>query len=82
MVSTSWEVMVPGRCTPSSLALLPKMNSCSCPERTRMEDVDATDITDWTREVKAQAGSEAIGMVLLHDGVVRGASRSGDPVAA
>ncbi len=45
-----------------------------------MEDVDATDIADWIREVKAQPGSEAIGMILVHQGIVRGTSRSGEPV--
>lgn len=38
------------------------------------------DVEQWLREVKAQPGSEGIGMVLVHDGVVRGTSRSGDPV--
>jgi molybdopterin synthase catalytic subunit len=45
-----------------------------------MDNVDATDIADWIREVKAQPGSEAIGMILAHQGIVRGTSRSGEPV--
>jgi molybdopterin synthase catalytic subunit len=34
----------------------------------------------WVDEVKAQPGSESIGMILIHRGVVRGTSRSGDLV--
>ena len=39
------------------------------------------DIDDWIRDVKSQPGSAAIGMILAHQGVVRGASRSGEPVS-
>lgn len=35
---------------------------------------------DWVDEVKALPGSSGIGMILVHEGVVRGTSRSGDPV--
>ncbi len=38
------------------------------------------DIDDWIRDVKSQPGSAAIGMILAHQGVVRGTSRSGEPV--
>jgi len=38
------------------------------------------DIDDWIREVKSQPGSAAIGMILAHQGIVRGTSRSGEPV--
>ena len=38
------------------------------------------DIDEWIRDVKSQPGSAAIGMILAHQGVVRGASRSGEPV--
>lgn len=34
----------------------------------------------WIAEVKAQPGSDAVGMMLAHHGVVRGSSRSGEPV--
>jgi molybdopterin synthase catalytic subunit len=38
------------------------------------------DIDDWIRDVKSQPGSAAIGMILAHQGIVRGTSRSGEPV--
>ena len=38
------------------------------------------DVDDWIHEVKAQPGSAAIGMILAHQGIVRGTSRSGEPV--
>jgi len=37
-------------------------------------------IDDWIRDVKARPGSAAIGMILTHQGIVRGTSRSGGPV--
>jgi len=37
-------------------------------------------IDDWIRDVKAQPGSAGIGMILAHQGIVRGTSRSGEPV--
>ena len=42
--------------------------------------MNAPDIDDWIREVKSQPGSAAIGMILAHNGVVRGTTRSGEPV--
>jgi molybdopterin synthase catalytic subunit len=45
-----------------------------------MGDVNAIDIDDWIQDVKAQPGSHAIGMILAHQGIVRGTSRSGEPV--
>jgi molybdopterin synthase catalytic subunit len=39
-----------------------------------------SDIDDWIRDVKSQPGSAAIGMILAHQGIVRGSSRSGEPV--
>lgn len=42
--------------------------------------MSAADVGDWIRDVKAQPGSEAIGMILVHQGIVRGTSRSGGPV--
>lgn len=37
-------------------------------------------IDDWIGEVKAQPDLAAIGMILAHQGIVRGTSRSGEPV--
>jgi molybdopterin synthase catalytic subunit len=42
--------------------------------------MNACAIDDWIGEVKAQPGSAAIGMILAHQGIVRGTSRSGEPV--
>jgi molybdopterin synthase catalytic subunit len=42
--------------------------------------MSAAEIDDWIRDVKARPGSAAIGMILAHQGVVRGTSRSGEPV--
>jgi molybdopterin synthase catalytic subunit len=39
------------------------------------------DVNEWFRDVSAQAGSDAIGMMLIHRGVVRGRSRAGEPVS-
>jgi molybdopterin synthase catalytic subunit len=44
--------------------------------------VNAPDVNAWIGEVKAQPGFDAAGMLLVHRGVVRGTSRSGDPVSA
>ena len=38
------------------------------------------DVNEWFRDISAQAGSDAIGMMLIHRGVVRGTSRAGEPV--
>ena len=35
---------------------------------------------DWIHEVKARPGFAAIGMILAHQGIVRGTSRSGESV--
>jgi len=40
----------------------------------------APNTDEWVREVRAQPGSAAIGMILVHHGVVRGTSRTGEPV--
>ena len=37
-------------------------------------------LDDWIGEVKAQPDFAAIGMILAHQGIVRGTSRSGEPV--
>jgi len=42
--------------------------------------MDVGDVESWIREIKAQPGSAAIGMMLTHHGVVRGTSRCGAPV--
>jgi molybdopterin synthase catalytic subunit len=42
--------------------------------------MSAADIDDWICDVKAQPGSAAIGMILAHQGIVRGTSRSGELV--
>ncbi|HOT23265.1 MAG TPA: molybdenum cofactor biosynthesis protein MoaE [Thermoleophilia bacterium] len=42
--------------------------------------MDAGDVGDWIQEIKAEPGSAAVGMMLVHQGVVRGTSRSGYPV--
>ncbi len=41
--------------------------------------MSAPDIDDWILDVKSQPGSAAIGMILAHQGIVRGTSRSGEP---
>lgn len=38
------------------------------------------DIDDCIRDVKSQPGAAAIGMILAHNGIVRGTTRSGEPV--
>jgi molybdopterin synthase catalytic subunit len=42
--------------------------------------MSAAEIDDWIDDVKAQPGAAAIGMILAHQGIVRGTSRSGEPV--
>jgi molybdopterin synthase catalytic subunit len=42
--------------------------------------MSAAEVDDWISDVKAQPGSAAIGMILAHQGIVRGTSRSGEPV--
>jgi molybdopterin synthase catalytic subunit len=42
--------------------------------------MSTADVDDWIHDVKAQPGSAAIGMILAHQGIVRGTSRSGEPV--
>ena len=37
-------------------------------------------IEKWLEEVKAAADPEELGMILVHNGIVRGASKSGKPV--
>ena len=43
-----------------------------------MTDVD---VSGWISEVKAQPDSSGIGMILSHQGIVRGTTRAGEPVA-
>lgn len=40
----------------------------------------APTIDEWMREIGSLPGSEAVGMMLAHRGVVRGTSRSGEAV--
>ncbi len=37
-------------------------------------------IDAWLKEVKQKANPEDLGMILVHNGVVRGTSKSGNPV--
>ena len=37
-------------------------------------------IDEWLREVKQRANPEDLGMILVHNGIVRGTSKSGMPV--
>jgi len=43
--------------------------------------MDAPDVNEWIGEVKARPDAAAIGMILTHQGVVRGTSRAGAPVS-
>jgi molybdopterin synthase catalytic subunit len=43
--------------------------------------MNTPDVNEWFADIKAQARSDEIGMMLVHRGVVRGTSRSGEPVA-
>ena len=42
--------------------------------------MSAVNIDDWICDVKAAPDSAAIGMILAHQGIVRGTSRSGELV--
>jgi len=42
--------------------------------------VDAPDVSAWVDEVKALPEADGVGMLLVHQGIVRGTSRSGEPV--
>jgi molybdopterin synthase catalytic subunit len=37
-------------------------------------------IDEWLKEVKQRANPEDLGMILVHNGIVRGISKSGKPV--
>ena len=37
-------------------------------------------IDEWLKEVKQRANPEELGMILVHNGIVRGISKSGKPV--
>jgi len=39
-------------------------------------------IDEWLKEVKQRANPEDLGMILVHNGIVRGTSKSGNPVGA
>ena len=38
-------------------------------------------IDGWMKEIKQAADPEELGMILVHNGIVRGASKSGKPVS-
>lgn len=42
----------------------------------------APDVNEWIADVKSSPGSEAVGMMLTHRGVVRGTTRAGEPVSS
>lgn len=42
--------------------------------------MDAPDVAEWISAVKAQPDAAGIGMILSHQGIVRGTSRAGDAV--
>lgn len=42
--------------------------------------MSTAEVDDWIHDVKSQLASAAIGMILAHQGIVRGTSRSGEPV--
>ena len=42
--------------------------------------MDAPSTDEWVSEAKAQPGADGIGMILVHEGVVRATSRLGEPV--
>ena len=44
--------------------------------------MNAPDVNAWIGEVKTQPDADRIGMMLVHRGVVRGTTRSGEPVSA
>jgi molybdopterin synthase catalytic subunit len=39
-------------------------------------------IDEWIKEVKQRANPEDLGMILVHNGLVRGTSKSGSPIRA
>lgn len=39
-------------------------------------------IDEWIREAKASAASQSVGMILVHNGVVRATSRDGQSISA
>lgn len=41
---------------------------------------ESPDVTAWIAEIKARPEAAGIGMLLAHQGIVRGSSRSGEPV--
>jgi len=46
-----------------------------------MNAASVPDAEHWIREVKARPDADGIGMILVHNGIVRGSSRSGEPVS-
>lgn len=42
--------------------------------------LDSVDVAQWIAEVKRETDTDRLGMLLVHNGVVRGTSRAGDTV--
>jgi molybdopterin synthase catalytic subunit len=42
---------------------------------------ESADVSTWVSEVKALPEASGIGMILVHEGIVRGHSRAGEPVS-
>jgi molybdopterin synthase catalytic subunit len=47
-----------------------------------MEYTEDTMIETWIQEIKKKCNPEMLGMILIHNGVVRGTARDGKPVGA
>lgn len=43
--------------------------------------LDTVDVAQWIADAKAESAPDKLGMLLLHNGVVRGTSRAGDVVS-
>jgi molybdopterin synthase catalytic subunit len=43
--------------------------------------LDSVDVAQWIANVKRETSQDKVGMLLLHNGVVRGTSRAGDVVS-
>jgi len=46
----------------------------------KLMSTESPDLTAWSAEVKARPEAAGIGLLLSHQGIVRGSSRSGEPV--
>ena len=50
--------------------------------KNRWKHMEALVIDEWLKEVKQKANPEDLGMILVHNGIVRATSKSGNPVGA